>query len=311
MSVQSFEAYKKTKAACYLFRRNLPHSQFFNRIEKAFKTLLLADSANIYTYDPINDCLTAVWGYNDPRTRLPVSILDCGEMQALFPSAVVPRNRGTRLICCMFTGGRLIGAIDVQRNDLLPPYTWEDGQLIVRIGTVIKAVLSQPENVFIRNRKAELFRDGGLVSNGRKDTVVSTAQRRGMSVEEILISKAGKPKMVVMAAVCRLYGVPAMEITDNLEVSAGLLRGWSMEEMHANGYMPVTENYGTVTVAIDNPFDAQKVNHIRAKLKKKQVKFVLALKSDIQKYLGVFYQPSRSKKDEDELDLDLDLLLDL
>ncbi|PXF57701.1 MAG: type II secretion system protein E [Deltaproteobacteria bacterium] len=110
------------------------------------------------------------------------------------------------------------------------------------------------------------------------------------SIESILLNRLGLDKIELGRSLSEYYRCPFVEFNE-LEVGTipSCVRGIKEHFFRTNSCAPISEQSGTLTVALDNPHDLAKIDNIRRVLKAKNFEFAVSLKEDINRFIDYFY----------------------
>ncbi|MGD8770828.1 MAG: ATPase, T2SS/T4P/T4SS family, partial [Desulfobacterales bacterium] len=150
------------------------------------------------------------------------------------------------------------------------------------------ALYNQKRMAKARPSKFDYLLKNRILTEKELDMAVADARRRREPVEAVLMSDFKVSKQDVGNALSQFYNVPFAKYNANAPVPSELLAGLKVSFMRHYAWVPLRKEGNNIVIAIDNPFDLQKVGEIKSLFTGKSVCFNVALKQDILKTLRRF-----------------------
>jgi len=116
------------------------------------------------------------------------------------------------------------------------------------------------------------------------------ASQKNSSIEDVLLEDFDIERQALGEALSAFYQCPYVEFN---EEEAGAVPACIKEVregfFRTNTFVPIREDGGTVTVAIDNPHDLARTDNIKSVLKAARLELRVALKDDINKFIDYYF----------------------
>lgn len=141
--------------------------------------------------------------------------------------------------------------------------------------------------------------DNQFLTQREFDKAADDAKLQKESLESILINDLKIPKVEVLKSLSYYYQVPFEVYDEEISIPPELLEGIKIAFMRKNLWVPIRIKNDEITVAVDNPFDVQKLSLIKALYPGKSVSFAVSLKQDILKLIE---PPTESEGENVEID---------
>ena len=150
-------------------------------------------------------------------------------------------------------------------------------------------LLSLTQSTQKAGRFYALIKDG-LLNMDDLDKAKELAKQKNKLIEEVLIDNFDLEKADIGKSLSSFYDCPFIEF-DEQDAGAAPECIKSVKEhfFRANCFVPIAEGNGQISVAVDNPHDLVKNDNIEAALKCGSIKFNVALKDDINKFIDYFF----------------------
>ncbi len=166
-----------------------------------------------------------------------------------------------------------------------------------------KRLLSLTQSTQKAGRFYALIKDG-LLNMDDLEKAKELAKQKNKLIEDVLIDDFDLEKAAIGKSLSSFYDCPFIEF-DEQDAGAAPECIKSVKEhfFRANCFVPIAEGNGQISVAVDNPHDLVKNDNIEAALKCGSIKFNVALKDDINKFIDYFfgkYSFSDSEEEEGE-----------
>lgn len=130
-----------------------------------------------------------------------------------------------------------------------------------------------------------------LVSNNRitqaeLDQAIAEARKGPKDIETILIEKYKVPSADIGKSLAQFYRVPYVEFSERTIVDPDLLRNLNVDYLRKNHWMPLKRDRNSVEILIDDPGDLDKGQDIKRTFPGQNIRFAVALRRDISKFLA-------------------------
>ena len=157
-------------------------------------------------------------------------------------------------------------------------------------GTIAEAIglTIRQHNTAARQQTASQFDhllEQGIISRAELESAMAEARRRDCDTETVLLDTYQVPKADVGRALSLHYGCPFVAYDERVTVDPGLLRGLNVDYLRMNYWLPLRRNGDHLEVLVDNPHDAAKIEHVRALLPGASLRWLVALRQDIVRFL--------------------------
>jgi len=133
------------------------------------------------------------------------------------------------------------------------------------------------------NKFAILLQKGYITECGL-DEAAKESETSGNSMEEVLIKK-GLPRHEVMLSLSAHYNLPFVEYDEELVISREITRGLDLDALRAKLWIPVSSGQNSAEVIAYEPDSPELVAEIKKSLGVDEIRFSLALPSDIVRIL--------------------------
>ena len=127
-----------------------------------------------------------------------------------------------------------------------------------------------------------------ILSEKELDTAVADARKRKEPVEAVLMSDFNISKQDIGKSLSEFYNVPFVTYDATMLIPSQLLDGLKVAFLRNYAWVPLRKEDDKIIIAIDNPFDLQKVGEIKSLFSGKSIHFHVALRQDILKMIRLF-----------------------
>ena len=157
-------------------------------------------------------------------------------------------------------------------------------------GTIAEAIgiVIRQHNTTTRQQTASQFDhllEQAIISRAELESAMAEARRRNCDTEAVLLDTYQVPKADIGRALSQHYGCPFVTYDERVAVDTSLLRGLNVDYLRMNYWMPLRRNGDHVEVLVDNPKDTAKIEHIRTLLPGASLRWLVALRQDIVRFL--------------------------
>ena len=149
--------------------------------------------------------------------------------------------------------------------------------------------------------KFNLLLENHLLTQNELEQAIIEARQNNSAIESVLISNFNIAKKDVLASLGQFYNIEPVEFTPNIQIPDQLLAGLKAPFMRTHVWVPLREEDDRIVIAIDNPYDQQRIGELRALFPGKKFKFCVALKQDILEIIKLFFQENKQLADIEEI----------
>jgi type II secretory ATPase GspE/PulE/Tfp pilus assembly ATPase PilB-like protein/putative methionine-R-sulfoxide reductase with GAF domain len=115
------------------------------------------------------------------------------------------------------------------------------------------------------------------------------AREHSKTIEEVLIKEYNVPKNEIGESLAKYYDAPFRAYDNQTPIPGHLLAGLKVPFMKKNVWVPLgSTTDGVIQIAIDDPYDTQRVNEIRALFSGRTLRFCVSFKEDIFDFIELF-----------------------
>ena len=136
--------------------------------------------------------------------------------------------------------------------------------------------------------KYGLLVDKGLVSEKDLENAIGNARVNQFDVSKVLIEDFKVPKEEIGRALTQFFNTPFADLAGR-EMPADLKERLTAEFLKKNMCAPLEKREGTLTVAVEDPYDLTRLDAIKAMNLAPRHDFVVALRQDIIQYINENY----------------------
>ncbi len=167
------------------------------------------------------------------------------------------------------------------------------------------ALYNQKRMAKARPNKFDYILKNHIVTEKELDTAIADARKRREPVEAVLMSDLKVSKQDIGKSLSQFYKVPFVTYNANTPVPSELIAGLKVPFMRNYAWVPLRKEDKKIVIAIDNPYDLQKVGEIKSLFAGKSLCFNVALKQDILKMIRLFTRKEKELASMEEILLQL------
>ena len=197
------------------------------------------------------------------------------------------RTRQMLAVPILVDGKYLMGVLLLINKRSGGRFTVEEEGFAGTIAGAIGIAIRQ-HNTATRQQTASQFDhllEQAIISRAELENAMSEARRRNCDAEAVLLDTYQVPKADIGRALSQHYGCPFVAYDERMAADTSLLRGLNVDYLRMNYWMPLRRDGEHVEVLVDNPKDAAKIEHIRALLPGANLRWLVALRQDIVRFL--------------------------
>ncbi|MEA3428663.1 MAG: ATPase, T2SS/T4P/T4SS family, partial [Thermodesulfobacteriota bacterium] len=197
----------------------------------------------------------------------------------------------------------LLGAVQLINHTAGTLFAKRDEISITELAKILGiALYNQKRMARARANKFSYLIANNILAQKELDKSIVEARRRKESVENVLMSDLKIPKKQIIESFSKFYNVPYVEYNSKIAIPGDLLVGMKVPFMRNNLWVPLrVDKDGNIIIIVDNPYNLQKIDEIKALFPRKKLAFHVALKQDILNYIKLFTQNAKELANMDEI----------
>ncbi len=181
-------------------------------------------------------------------------------------------------------------------------FTSGDEEVIKEMAEVLGiALFNQKRLAKSKSSKFDYLLENHLVTQKELNKAIGYARQTKEPIESQLIKSLKIPKKEVLKSLSSYYRVPYVEYNAKMAIPGELLVGLKVPFMRNNLWVPLGIEDGKILIAVDNPFDLQKIDQIKALFPGRLISFRVALKQDILETITLFTQDDKELAEIDDI----------
>ncbi len=150
--------------------------------------------------------------------------------------------------------------------------------------------------------KFDYLLENHIVTQKELKNAQNAAREAKKPVEEILVKEYNVPKDEIGESLSKYYDTPYRPYDNQVPIPGELLAGVKVPFMKNNTWVPLgTTTDGQIQIAIDDPYDIQRVNEIKALFSGRNLRFCVSLKEDIYDFIELFTTSEEESSSIDEI----------
>lgn len=193
----------------------------------------------------------------------------------------------------IFYGGDILGAVEIiNKKDTEGQFRDKEPALLQNIAELLGVALY---NLQLTDPKAKRVKGTYLVSNGlitqeEMDRAKEASRMTKEPLQDILVKKFNISKEDVGKALEFFYQSTFVSFDKKTPIPGDLLKNLKKDYLTSEAWVPLERTEKGVRVILDDPQDILRRDAIEKSLKAKFVKYDVALKEDILKFIDLFFQ---------------------
>ena len=196
----------------------------------------------------------------------------------------------------------LLGAIQLINRKDGGSFSRLDEQSVTEMADILGiALYNQKRMAKARPNKFDYILKNNILAEKELDMAIADARRRREPVEAILMSDLKISKQDIGKSLSQFYKVPFAEYNTNTPVPGELIAGLKVPFMRNYAWVPLRKEDEKIVIAIDNPYDLQKVGEIKSLFAGKSLYFNVALKQDILNFIKLFTRKEKELASMEEI----------
>ena len=196
----------------------------------------------------------------------------------------------------------LLGAIQLINRKDGGSFSRLDEQSVTEMADILGiALYNQKRMAKVRPNKFDYILENHILAEKELDMAIADARRRREPVEAVLMSDLKISKQDIGKSLSQFYKVPFAEYNTNTPVPGELIAGLKVPFMRNYAWVPLRKEDEKIVIAIDNPYDLQKVGEIKSLFAGKSLYFNVALKQDILNFIKLFTRKEKELASMEEI----------
>lgn len=190
-------------------------------------------------------------------------------------------------------GGEMLGAIEIlNKMDSDGQFLDEEPVLLQEIAEVLGIALYNQQRVDPKAKKSKFsyLVSHNLITEEDLNTAREESRETKEPIENILIKKYKISKSDIGQSLEYFYQCKFVSFDQNTPIPGDLLRNLKKEYLIRELWVPFEKSEKTIRVIVDDPQNIIKRDAIEGLLKSKTVKYDVALKEDILRYIEYFFR---------------------
>ena len=196
----------------------------------------------------------------------------------------------------------LLGAIQLINRKNGGSFSKLDEQSVTEMADILGiALYNQKRMARAKPNKFDYILKNHILTEKELEMAIVDARRRREPVEAVLMSDLKISKQDIGKSLSQFYKVPFAEYNANTPVPGELLAGLKVPFMRNYAWVPLRKEDEKIVIAIDNPYDLQKVGEIKSLFAGKSLCFNVALKQDILNFIKLFTRKEKELASMEEI----------
>src|SRR2546428_4070832 len=183
----------------------------------------------------------------------------------------------------------VVGVVQLLNKKKGGRFTKDDELNVARIAKTLGVAFHNQQQLGAkRGTKFDYLLAQGLMSQDDVNAAIAAARHKNTDVEAVLLDQYRIPKGELGTSLSQFYRVPFVEFNERIIPPPDLMKDLKLEFLKRNLWLPLKrDNDGTTIALIDNPQAIQRVDSIHQVMRGHKTQLAVALKKDIQQFLGM------------------------
>ena len=196
----------------------------------------------------------------------------------------------------------LLGAMQLINRKDNSSFTKIDERSVKELAKILGiALYNQKRLARARTSKFTYLIENNILTQKELDKAIVEARQRKDPVEAVLIENLKIPKKEIGKSLSNFYRVPFVEYNEKITIPGELLASLKIPFMRSNVWVPLCVEDSKIVIAVDTPYDLQKIDEIKSLFPGKELKICVALKQDILNFIILFTQDEKELAAIDEI----------
>ena len=181
----------------------------------------------------------------------------------------------------------LTGVMQLVNKKTGDRFTKEDEERVQEIATTLGiAFYNQYQLARKKPTRLDYLISSGLITQVELDATIKEAREKQKEIEFLLMEKYKTPRKEIGKSLSLFYKCPFLEFDERVFIPPDLVKNISLNYLKANYWIPLRRSEDSVDVLIDDPYSFQKLQDVKRLFPVKEVKFFVALRDDILKFVS-------------------------
>ena len=196
----------------------------------------------------------------------------------------------------------LLGVIQLINRKDGGSFSKLDEQSVTEMAHILGiALYNQKRMAKAKPNKFDYLLKNRILTDKELDTAITESRRRREPVEGVLMSDLNILKQDIGKSLSEFYKVPFVSYDEHTPIPGELLAGLKVAFLRNYAWVPLRKEDENIIIAIDNPYDLQKVGEIKSLFAGKSICFNVALKQDILKMIRRFARKEKKLASMEEI----------
>jgi len=187
--------------------------------------------------------------------------------------------------------GELLGVLQLINSTDGKPFDRSDLAAAEALAETLGIAFHNQARAGIKKTRFEALLDRKLVTREELDKAREKAKEEGSSVESVLMSAHKIQKKSLLEAYSEFYGLGAFEFDSRMTIPQGVVQAISdkYEELKHGCFVPIEEDGDRLVVAMDDPRDVVKRDHIQALFPGRRIEYRVGIAEDVVAAIDLFF----------------------
>ena len=197
------------------------------------------------------------------------------------------RTKQMLTVPAMANTNLLAGVVQLINKKSEGRFTKEDEDKIQEISRTLGiALYNQYQLSKKQSTKFDTLVSSNLITQVELNAAITEAREKQKTVESVLMAKYKIEKNEIGKSLSIFYKCPFIENEEKLFIPPELVKNINPSYLKANFWVPMRRNGDTIEVLTDDPNSFQKIQDIKRLFPVKEIKFSVALREDILKFVN-------------------------
>jgi type II secretory ATPase GspE/PulE/Tfp pilus assembly ATPase PilB-like protein len=172
----------------------------------------------------------------------------------------------------------------------------------------IKRKIKRLKSNIANSSKYDYLITNKLITTNQLKDALAISKKINKSLEFVLIDRFKIKKEEIEKSLSMHYGCPFREFDPELPVPHELIKNFKKPFLMNNLWLPISWDKTSIEILIDNPWDLEKTDFVKALMNHQGINFSVGIKEDIEKFINHFFDPKAESLTTDSFD-DLDNII--
>lgn len=185
--------------------------------------------------------------------------------------------------------GKLQGVIQVINRKNGRPFSEDDEAMALELAQTMGIAFRNQKSIGRRSKFDLLFMQEKLTEEAL-EKAEAKARAEDTSVEWVLLKDFALPQDLLLQSLSAYFRLDFEIFSDDTLIPVGLLENLDVDYLKHHLIVPIKEEEGAVVVLMANPKNVVSRDDIQSRFGRKSVKFKVALREDIIRYIDYFFK---------------------